>query len=785
MKQAVFLSPFQKTALALAVSLNVAAAAHAVEALDTVIVTAGKIEQDVQQTAVSIQSLSDEKLSAAGISSLADVAKFTPGLQLDQSGGGLTATIRVRGIGTPGNSPLDPSAPIFIDGVAQGRSGSGFQDLIDVARVEVLRGPQGTLYGRNSTAGAINVWTKDASTRQWEGSVQGQLGNYNDREFKGTVNVPMVENVLGGRFSVFSVKQDGYIDNVTTGDTGNGYADRQGGRAKILLNPLDDVSVQWITDYSKSINHPLSTVVSYPSTVTAYANLPGAIASNPYTGPDAQANGLAKINPYSDRAYVDGPNWTKDVNFATSVTVTWDITQGFLANHTFTSLTSYQRYMAKQDLDNDSTALLWRRTSGTTHNDSWSQELRISSDAGEKFEYVGGLFYYGELVNSDQRSDNIFADSTAALDAGVFGTTVNPRDPVRLSNSLSHTNLRQDNAAVFGQVTYNFTDKLSLTAGLRQSYVKKQGNSTVDPTLRIINVPANLAQSSTVLINDITQTEHDTSGVLKARYFLDDGIMLYASFDRGFKPGGFNRIIRDNPNFTSPRTFKKENSNNFEIGAKTQWFENRLQANISAFYLDFINYHSQSTDPQTTNLIIENVKSVVSEGIELDVQALLGEGFTTGLSATYLNPRVKDDGIPHNESTTRTDRSATLKNGELINDVSQYSANVFAEYAYPLSQGPAEAFVRGDLGYKSRFLLSGLGLDNAGGSIYQGGYSTSNLRFGVRKLAENWTLTGWVKNLTDKQYATSGSYGIANQIDGSSITIGAPRTFGATVQYDY
>src|SRR4029077_6167240 len=133
-----------------------------------------KIEADIQKTAVSMQSLSGEKLADSGVDSVADVAKLVPGLQLDQTGGGITATVRVRGIGTPGNSALEPSVPLFIDGVAQSRSGAGFQDLLDVARVEVLRGPQGTLYGRNSTAGAINVWTKDVSTSNWEGSVLGQ-----------------------------------------------------------------------------------------------------------------------------------------------------------------------------------------------------------------------------------------------------------------------------------------------------------------------------------------------------------------------------------------------------------------------------------------------------------------------------------------------------------------------------------------------------------------------------------------------------------------------------------
>lgn len=141
------LSTYAVSTLTLAISVNVAMMAQAADSLDTVIVTAGKIEADIQKTAISMQSLSGDKLADSGVTSVKDVANLVPGLQLDQSGGGNTATVRIRGIGTPGFSALDPSVPLFIDGVAQSRTGAGFQDLLDVARVEVLRGPQGTLYG--------------------------------------------------------------------------------------------------------------------------------------------------------------------------------------------------------------------------------------------------------------------------------------------------------------------------------------------------------------------------------------------------------------------------------------------------------------------------------------------------------------------------------------------------------------------------------------------------------------------------------------------------------------
>ena len=780
------------SALALAIHTT---SVYSAETIETVIVTANKIKEDVQQTAASIEALSEEKLAAAGISSLADVAKMTPGLQLEQTGGGLTATVRIRGIGTPGFSILDPSAPIFIDGVAQGRTGAGFQDLVDIERVEVLRGPQGTLYGRNSTAGAINVWTKDANTHRWEGSAQLQMGNYNDREFKGSINVPMVDDILAGRFSIFSTKQDGYIDNVTTGKTGLGYADRVGGRAKMLVTPVDTLKIQWITDYSKSIGHPMrSLVVTYPkiiwdpNTQNDYADPAFPMASNPQY-PGAQLDGtLPKPDPYSDRQFA-GDSWTQDKNISTSLNVDWDITSGFLADNTFSSISAFQKYENIQDLDSGVAALKWGRTSGVATTRGFSQELRLSASGLNNWDYVAGLYYYKERVKSDQHTDKIDVDSKSALDQGLFGP--DPRAGGQLSNSFSHSHLPQTNKAVFGQLTYHFTDQFSLTAGLRESWVHKTGDSDVDILAWPYGFTNPLTPFKRNLIDDLSITEKDLSGVVKAKYFIDSDVMLYASIDRGFKPGGFNRLIED-PNAgasgksTQPTTFRKENSNNFELGLKSKWLDNRLQANMSVFHLEFINYHNQVTSPNS-NIIVENIKSVTSDGVEIDLEALLSDHVTTGLGLTYIDAKADDNSVPSEQSTdsTRPGQSQIYKKGQRIEDTSQFSANGHAEFAYPLASGPAEAFIRGDISYRSEFLLGSQGVNKAGGSIYQGGYSLMNLRFGVRKLDEHWQLTGWIKNLTDKQYAVAGGVGVIGRLDGASITPGAPRTYGLAVQYDY
>lgn len=748
--------------LTFAIGCN-AITAHAADQLETVIVTASKVKQDIQQTAVSMEALSGETLSNSGVSGVADIANFTPGLQLSEPAGGLTATVRIRGIGTPGLSVLDPSVPIFIDGVAQARTGSGFQDLLDISRIEILRGPQGTLYGRNSTAGAINVWTKDANTHKWEGSLQTQVGNYNDRELKGTINIPIADDLLAARISAFTVKQDGYVTNEYTGATGNGYADREGARAKIVLTPDDNLSIQWLNDYSKSISHPLSTWALLPDAFNPYAA--GGIVSQPnLSGIPTNSFGFPITGTYSGKTYNDINSWALDKNFATSVTVNWDITDGFLAGDSLTSITAYSLYKTDTLYDADRSLLDYYQNGGPTSTNSWSQELRLASAAGEKWEYLGGLYYYAERLRADQTVDSDRIDTVAALQRGLLG----PNGQALNVETNNWTN--GDNAAVFGQATYNFSSKFSVTAGLRESWTQRRENNHLvihsgwaDQGGVLIEVPPDLVNFD--IVDHQTIVETDTSGVLKGRYFFDDNIMFYASYDRGFKPGGFNILAGATGN--SPTTYHKEISNNYEMGAKTQWFENHLQANVALFYMEFNGYHNQGAQTNG-NLIVENIDKVTTDGVELDLQAIAAPGLTVGVGAAYLNPRV------------RSDDSANLSQGELLNDVSQYSANLNTEYSHSLRDIPGEGFARVDWSYRSAY---GLGDPRIG--IDQGGYSLTNIRFGVRNFYEHWALTGWVKNIFDKEYVINSAGNAASTTDGVGVDMGAPRTYGATVQYDY
>ncbi len=755
MKSVKYPPRFAASALSTAIGLIGCPHLQAAESLDTVIVTASKVEQDIQKTAISMQSISEESLNNAGIVNLAEVAKFTPGLQLDKDGGGITATVRIRGIGTPGSSALDPSVPIFIDGIAQGRTGAGFQDLLDVARVEVLRGPQGTLYGRNSTAGAINVWTRDVNLHNWEGSVQAQLGNYNNQELKGTVNIPFVDDLLAARISVFSVRQDGYLDNEGRSGTANGRVDREGGRAKFLLTPVDDVSVQWVTDYSEGTVHPGYTLIVVPRNFTNYA-AGGIVSQNGSTT-------LPRDDKYSGDIHSNGEDLSRERNVATSITVNWDINDDIA----LTSITAFNRYDIYNARDQDVSLLDWGQSTGPADTDSWSQELRLSGYLSDNIEFVGGLYYYGEKVDSNQTNTSLLTDTIAASNragGGLAGRAATGGT----SRSISQTDSEAKNTAIFGQLTYDLTDDVSLTAGLRRSWTDKDGNTHLDVFTSAAAVTPAISRD---IVDDVQVKETDTSGVFKVRYNLEENVMVYASYDRGFKPGGFNRLITAS---TLSPSYTKEVSNNYEIGAKTQWFDNRLQVNLAAFYMKFRDYHFQTTDA-ASNVIVENLPEVTTEGVELDVLGIATDNLTLGFSAAYIDPRVEKLDPASNTATQNL-----LREGQWLNDASRVTANVNAEYAYRLNGNLGEAFARVDYAYRSEYLLGDY-RDGYG----QSGFGLTNLRFGVRKLDRHWQLSGWIKNAFDKEYYATGLSRFANQTDGLSVAQGAPRTFGATVQYDF
>jgi iron complex outermembrane recepter protein len=797
------------------------APAPAEDMLETVIVTASLVKEDVQKTAVSMEVLSAEKLSEAGVTSVAEIAKFTPGLQLEQPGGGLTATVRIRGVGTPGFSALDPSVPIFIDGVAQARTGAGFQDLLDVERVEVLRGPQGTLYGRNSTAGAINVWTKKANTHDFAASAEIQAGNYDNRSGKISINVPLIDDVLAARLSGFKVKQDGYLTNGYTGQTGNGDADRAGARGKIGITPTDKLDIQIIGDYSENTTHPLDSLEVIPHIYNKYASSaaspaagepseacgdptgflecfddpyraphPAGIASHPnLNGIPLNAYGMPIDDKYNGKVYRDFDAKTFDRNVATSMTIKWDLSDAL----NVTSISAWNRYTTDQTLDLDHSILDFYVTHGHTETVSKSQELRLAGTS-DHLDYVVGGYYGRDVVDSDNVTDGRRTDKISAADK-YSATLSPPTDDTPGATSYAHsiTNMDTKFKALFGQLTYK-VGHFNFTGGLRRSWISKYADTAVYltnfNTFTGAAVPCRAplyCELTPRLLDHLTTDYTNTSGVFKVRYFLTEDWMLYASFDKGYKPGGYNRRVSSSLALNAiPRRYNEENSTNYEIGVKGSGFNRRLQIGLSVFHMDFKGFQNQT---QTTDgdLLIENLAKVTSEGVELDVQALLTEGLTLGVGYAYLDPVVKENDPSRLANCHAPSGNPNYYcNGQRLFDVSQHTVNANLNYERTITDAGAQGFARVDWSWRSEY-----GISESRYGIEQDPVTLTNIRLGVRKLADHWTVTAWTKNVFNKEYASTGGSLVGGlppreaTSDGHFIVQGSPRTFGLTVNCDF
>jgi iron complex outermembrane receptor protein len=284
------------------------------------------------------------------------------------------------------------------------------------------------------------------------------------------------------------------------------------------------------------------------------------------------------------------------------------------------------------------------------------------------------------------------------------------------------------------------------------------------------------------LLDHLTTDYANTSGVFKVRYFVADDWMVYASFDKGYKPGGYNRKV--SPAATVTAKYNEENSTNYEIGLKGSGFNRRLQVSLSVFHMDFKGFQNQT---QTTDgdLLIENLAKVTSKGVELDVQALLTDGLTMGVGYAYLDPRVKQ-----NDPNRLTDCHAIFGNpnyycnGQRLFDVSQHTVNANLNYERTITNAGAQGFARLDWSWRSAY-----GVSEPRYGYEQDPVALTNLRLGVRKMADHWTVTAWTKNVFNKEYAASGGALMGGlpvaQTDGHFIVQGAPRTFGLTAGYDF
>ncbi|WP_220812363.1 TonB-dependent receptor [Pseudomonas paralcaligenes] len=742
--------------------------------LDEVKVSARHREESAQQVPIALSVLDGEQLNDAGIYRTEDMQQRAPSLLVSAPNARYTS-YGIRGLGSSSfNDGIDGSVGVFLDGVYLGRQGMSLYDLVDLQRVEVLRGPQGTLYGKNTSAGAINISSR-APTFEPEGSAEVSFGEHGLRQYRGTVSGALVDGVLAGRLTGYDVERDGLIDNVYDGSELRDQ-NRQGLRGQLLWTPSDSFRARLIGEYGWQDEHTNVFMASNYSQATVkraaflgYRQLP--------------------IDPYARRVQQDEPNTIKTLQTGLTLEL-----EGQLANGaTLTSITGYRDWAYDADQDGDGTALsIAQNVAVRLDHHQFSQELRLADSPNEHFDYVAGLYYLRQSLSRELGVR--FGDDAAAFFLGdrpelaMLGVTPGMIPPSLLDGARQTFDgeQRTDSRAVFGQLTWHATDRLDITPGLRYTRERKQGWLSRQVSGLAPLGPDPVSQIAGPLLRDTTLggayyrrdaiEESNLSGQLAASYRFADDLLGYASWSRGYKAGGINlEVIGPN---VQP-TFDAERVTSVEVGLKSSFWNDRATLDLALYQADVDDYQAltnrapanEYAPPIRDNLI--NVGKVRLRGIELDGLLRASERVDLRLGVAWSDARYRDfPNAPCSPSVAQW--SCDLK-GERLFNAPEWSATAGVDYRHPLEQG-LELFGALDYSFRSGYY----GTLEGGEGSYQPSYALTNLRLGLRRADRRWEAELWARNLFDEDYITAvyaqlgaGDYGVLT---------GDPRSLGVTLR---
>ena len=717
--------------------------------LQEVVVTASRREEAALQVPASLTVLGGDMLDQLGAKSIQDYAPLVPGLQVAEVEPGYSLQV-LRGITTGVNATGATVATYLDDTPTTGASVSSLgststpdPDLFDVQRIEVLKGPQGTLYGASSMGGLIKYVTNPPNLTKFEGKVEagyeGVPGGGTGNSVRALANVPLLSDVLAVRADVFRIAYPGYIDNVFRNETDVNAALSVGGRVSALWKPVDAFSVRLTSYYQRLTSDNPGAMDVQPLTL------------QPTSGDLKTAEKLPQ--PMYSKWFVNNLVLSYDfpwANLSSSTSLAKQYTRNFLDASNYYGIL-YQGVVGGN-------AALVRAVTDTKKT---TEEVRLVSPGGGTFEWIAGFYYTHESATTPQ-----FVDQYDAV--GAIDTPVLPNLVTVTVNSL----LRE--AAAYGDLTYRFSPSFDLQAGIRYAHIAQDYNQT-DFTFAGAPLVPDLAGSATLSKNTYL-------GV--ARYHFNQDTMLYARVATGYRPGGPNDII---PGVSAaPASYQSDSLTSYEFGIKGALASNRLDYTIDAFRIDWKNIQVQGVDATTGFLFYDNGGKAHSQGFEFELGYHPVRGLRVGVSGS-LNDAKLDEDIPV--------PGITAKSGNELPYAPKLSYAGTVDYEHPLTsavRGFAGLTVAGVGSRRAYFAdqtvgLAALGLVSKTGDLPA--YATLDLRGGVSW--ERVTLTAYLRNVTDKRGAVAlyGSVAGADLANGTvgpaALTVIQPRTVGVTARFEF
>lgn len=788
--------------------------------IEEVIVTAQKREQSVQEVPIAVSAFDQDFLDEAGVDDILELQFFVPGMTIYNNQTPAQTNINIRGVGTAGNSlSLESSVGLYVDGVYRSRQTSAIGDLVDVERVEVLKGPQGTLFGKNTASGAIQFLTRKPELDSVGGFLEVQAGNESYANFKGAINIPVVEGSSAIRISGSATQRDGYVDNITTGSDVNDR-DRYSLRAQFLATNSDDLTIRVIADYSEITETCCSASNIFDGPGDTTANFLAAGGSLPPTGnlPGASyilpLDVIAGLTGFTGTPVVLADRFDDNVlaqnidpyanveESGISAEITWDLSDDV----TFTSVTAYRKYEVEGFVDADFNSLdLLSRSGGFTDQDTFTQEFRIDGIWGD-MTYVAGVYYFDQEIENDTTLQLGSAANIAltgglptfaliGVDPGLcpfIEPTTGITEEVCLGPAFpggegsDNVSVQQQTSwAIFAQTDWNATEDLVVTLGLR--YLDEEKDMDVQFTETIFTP---LFGAFTPLspfvpnVDNVTFEDDEVTGTFKLTYFWSDEIMTYASYGRGYKSGGTN-IDRISPATGAPLLFDPETSESIEVGMKGDFLENQLRVNMAFYQTDFDDF--QANTFVGTGFVLQNAGEITTNGFELDFMALLNSYITLTGGAAYVDAEY-DSFV--GGSCIRTPFGSEPDAGEpnfpTVCDASGNTVGGTPEWTYYASLIGEYDLDDGVL--YGRFDVNHLddiatGTDNDPNKQVDA-YTLANVRIGYLFADEKYDISIWAKNVFEEEYQNGGFNSVVREGTLSAYHI-EPRTYGLTFRANF
>ncbi len=750
-----------------------------------IVVTARRRQETAQDVPLAISVVGGEHIDNTGAFNVGRLQQLTPTLQFYSSNPRNTA-VNIRGLGAPfglTNDGIEQGVGIYIDDVYNARVASATFDFLDVKQIEVLRGPQGTLYGKNTTAGAINI-TTNQPTFDFEGKAEVSFGNLNFVQAKAAVSGPITDT-LAARLAVSSTNRRGTIYNVTSKQWVQGQ-DNLGLRGQLLFKPSDALSITLAGDYSEQDAACCGSVYVRTGTTQRAADRQFAALAA------AQGYTVPSTNPYDRLTDLDATLQAGNKIGGVSLKAKWDIGPG-----TLTSVTAWRFWDWQPQNDRDFTGLpIVTKSQNPSQQDQYTQELRYNY-SGDRLDFVLGAFGFYQRIDTQGTEQHGSASTkwNLAPSNALYNSNV-----LNGLTALNTQYLKNTSVAVYGQASWKVTPELTLQPGVRVNYDKKDGfyqrrvftASGSEILIDGTTSPVKTAQLGIFTPQTISPkfSDWNFSYDFTASYKVAPGILFYATYAKTFKSGGINQNgvptdAANNP-ILGAATVKPESVQHYEAGLKTEFWDRRAILNLSAYRTDIKDYQANVNNGQFGVLrgYLANAGAVRSQGVEADFSVRPSERFNVYVNGAYTDATYRkfvDAPCPPELSGGASSPANCDISGQRLPGVSKWSLSFGLEANAPVTflEQEGQVYFGYDGSYRSNFS------SNPTPSIYTwvDGYSLSNFRVGFRT-DDGFDIYGWVRNAFDQNYIDQLFVGPGNTGLIAGLP-GDPRTWGVTLRKSF